>query len=177
MMNDIKKELKSIAKGILETPGYIESKGSMDIIENLYKKLVIYNFLDKKNKKNDQDVNELNGIEKNTKAEMTSEKIPEFIKKTPVKEKVTKSKKTINDLFSKDLNIDLNDRLAFIKNLFDSNEDDYQRVISQLKATQASYVIERGTCGRVARMRAAQRMNHREGPVASRCATAIRDWT
>ena len=93
MINDIKKELKSIAKGILETPGYIESKGSMDIIENLYRKLVIYNFLDKKNKKNDQDVNELNGIEKNTKAEMTSEKIPEFIKKTPVKEKVTKSKK------------------------------------------------------------------------------------
>ena len=78
----------------------------------------------------------LNGIEKNTKAEMTSEKIPEFIKKTPVREKVTKSKKTINDLFSKDLNIDLNDRLAFIKNLFDSNEDDYQRVISQLSTFQ-----------------------------------------
>ena len=136
MINDIKEELKSIAKGILETPGYIESKGSMDIIESLYRKLVIYNFLDKKNKKNAQDFKELNEIEKNTKEEMTSEKIPEFIKKTPVKEKVTKSKKTINDLFSKDLNIDLNDRLAFIKNLFDSNEDDYQRVISQLSTFQ-----------------------------------------
>ena len=54
MINDIKKELKSIAKGILETPGYIESKGSMEIIENLYRKSVIYNFLDKKNKKNNE---------------------------------------------------------------------------------------------------------------------------
>ena len=136
MINDIKKELKSIAKGILETPGYIESKGSMEIIENLYRKSVIYNFLHKKNKEKTKDVNELNGIEKNNSAEMTSEKIPEFIKKLPVEEKVPKSTKTINDLFSKDLNIELNDRLAFIKNLFDSNEDDYQRVISQLSTFQ-----------------------------------------
>jgi len=136
MINDIKKELKSIAKGILETPGYIESKGSMEIIENLYRKSVIYNFLDKKNKEKTKEVNELNGIEKNTSAEMTTEKTPEFIKKSPVEEKVLKSTKTINDLFSKDLNIELNDRLAFIKNLFDSNEDDYQRVISQLSTFQ-----------------------------------------
>ena len=136
MINDIKKELKSIAKSILETPGYIESKGSMNIIESLYKKSVIYNFLDEKNKKNVQDVKELNKIEKNTNLDMNFKKIPKFIKKTTIEEKVTKSKKTINDLFSKDLNIDLNDRLAFIKNLFDSNEDDYQRVISQLSTFQ-----------------------------------------
>tara|TARA_B100001057_G_scaffold206768_1_gene207541 strand:- start:678 stop:1205 length:528 start_codon:yes stop_codon:yes gene_type:complete len=136
MINDIKKELKSIAKGILETPGYIESKGSMNIIENLYRKSVIYNFLDEKNKKNVQDAKQLNGIEKNTSADMTSKKTLEFIKKTTIEEKVPKSKKTINDLFSKDLNIGLNDRLAFIKNLFDSNEDDYQRVISQLSTFQ-----------------------------------------
>ena len=91
MINDIKKELKSIAKSILETPGYIESKGSMNIIESLYKKSVIYNFLDEKNKKNVQDVKELNKIEKNTNLDMNFKKIPKFIKKTTIEEKVTKS--------------------------------------------------------------------------------------
>ena len=40
--------------------------------------------------------------------------------------------KNLNDHFSKGLQIDLNDRLAFIKHLFETNTLEYQRVISQI---------------------------------------------
>ena len=44
--------------------------------------------------------------------------------------------KSLNDKFSKGLHIDLNDRLAFIKHLFDQNTHDYQRAISQIATLQ-----------------------------------------
>ncbi len=45
----------------------------------------------------------------------------------------TKAKTTsLNDKLTKKINIGLNDRLAFVKHLFDNNMDDYNRVISQL---------------------------------------------
>ena len=40
--------------------------------------------------------------------------------------------KNLNDHFSKGLQIDLNDRLAFIKYLFETNIQQYQRVVSQI---------------------------------------------
>ncbi len=45
--------------------------------------------------------------------------------------------KSLNDKFSKGLQIDLNDRLAFIKHLFDQNTQDYQRAISQIVTLQS----------------------------------------
>ncbi len=42
------------------------------------------------------------------------------------------TQKRLNDKFSKGLQIDLNDRLAFIKHLFHQNTEDYQRAISQI---------------------------------------------
>lgn len=41
--------------------------------------------------------------------------------------------KNLNDVLGKGMQIGLNDRLAFVKNLFDGNAEDYQRVISQLQ--------------------------------------------
>jgi hypothetical protein len=41
-------------------------------------------------------------------------------------------KANINDLFSKTISIDKNDRLSFIKHLFDNNTASYERVISQV---------------------------------------------
>ncbi|MEM1338838.1 MAG: hypothetical protein AAGF96_13855 [Bacteroidota bacterium] len=41
-------------------------------------------------------------------------------------------KTSLNDTLIKKINIGLNDRLAFVKHLFDNNMDDYNRVISQL---------------------------------------------
>ena len=45
--------------------------------------------------------------------------------------------KSLNDKFSKGLKVDLNDRSAFIKHLFDQNTKDYQRAISQIATLQS----------------------------------------
>ncbi|MGB6269215.1 MAG: hypothetical protein WBF67_09420, partial [Olleya sp.] len=55
---------------------------------------------------------------------------------TPIFEPVIKSenneKKSLNDKLKLGLNIGLNDKLAFIKHLFDGKNEDYDRVLSQL---------------------------------------------
>ena len=57
------------------------------------------------------------------------------------KEKVSTQKEIIkerlNDKFSKGLQIDLNDRLAFIKHLFNKSPNEYQRAISQISTLQS----------------------------------------
>lgn len=40
--------------------------------------------------------------------------------------------KSLNDSFVKELQVGLNDKLAFVKHLFDENMNDYNRVLSQL---------------------------------------------
>ncbi|WP_291867803.1 hypothetical protein [Maribacter sp.] len=46
---------------------------------------------------------------------------------------VAKKKKSINDrLNTKEIKVDLNNRLAFVKNLFNGSTEDYNRVLSQL---------------------------------------------
>ncbi|WP_452225366.1 hypothetical protein [Lacinutrix chionoecetis] len=58
------------------------------------------------------------------------DKVPIFDKLSDVK---AAEKKSLNDkLKSSGLNIGLNDKLAFIKHLFDGKNEDYDRVISQL---------------------------------------------
>lgn len=60
--------------------------------------------------------------------------IPVFEKASDVK--VEDQKKSLNDkLKSGGLNIDLNDKLAFIKHLFNGKNEDYDRVISQLNTS------------------------------------------
>ena len=44
----------------------------------------------------------------------------------------TEKPKSLNDRLKKGIQIGLNDRLAFIKHLFEGNPNDYNRVISQL---------------------------------------------
>jgi len=41
-------------------------------------------------------------------------------------------KVSLNEKVSKGINIDLNDRIAFVKNLFGNSEEDYSRVLNQL---------------------------------------------
>lgn len=40
--------------------------------------------------------------------------------------------RSLNDKLQKDIKVGLNDRLAFVKHLFNGNSEDYQRVMSQL---------------------------------------------
>lgn len=46
------------------------------------------------------------------------------------------NQKRLNDEFSKGLQIDLNERQAFIKHLFDQSPNDYRRAISQITSLQ-----------------------------------------
>ena len=41
-------------------------------------------------------------------------------------------RKNINDIFAKTVSIDLNDRLSFIKHLFEEDVSAYERVLSQI---------------------------------------------
>jgi len=54
------------------------------------------------------------------------------------KEVATKTKvRSLNDKLQKDIKVGLNDRLAFVKHLFDGNSEDYQRVMSQLATIES----------------------------------------
>ena len=55
------------------------------------------------------------------------------------KEVITKAKpRSLNDkLKNKEIKIGLNDRLAFVKHLFDGNSEDYKRVLSQLSTIES----------------------------------------
>ena len=59
-----------------------------------------------------------------------------FERKEEVPSTEKEIQKSLNDKFSKGLQVDLNDRLAFIKYLFDQNANDYQRAISQIATLQ-----------------------------------------
>tara|TARA_Y100000389_G_C17359110_1_gene462719 strand:- start:70 stop:723 length:654 start_codon:yes stop_codon:yes gene_type:complete len=59
-----------------------------------------------------------------------------FERKEEVPSTEKETQKSLNDKFSKGLQVDLNDRLAFIKYLFDQNDNDYQRAISQIATLQ-----------------------------------------
>ena len=58
----------------------------------------------------------------------------EEISSTPqvTPEKTEPKTVTLNDKLAKEINIGLNDRIAFVKHLFGGNNEDYNRVISQL---------------------------------------------
>lgn len=63
--------------------------------------------------------------------ETVVEKVPEPI----IEQKVEKSEPKIvslNDKLSKGIDIDLNDRIAFVKHLFGNSNEDYNRVLNQL---------------------------------------------
>ena len=57
--------------------------------------------------------------------------------------------KSINDSLNNGLNIGLNDRLAFIKHLFNDSADDYARVLSQIGTMQSLEEIHEFISGQV----------------------------
>lgn len=56
----------------------------------------------------------------------------EILSPEPTPENLKPKSQSLNDRLTKNLSIGLNDRLAFVKHLFDGSTDDYNRVISQL---------------------------------------------
>ncbi len=56
----------------------------------------------------------------------------ELLSPEPTKENTVAKNQSLNDKLNKDLQIGLNDKLAFVKHLFNNNMEDYTRVLSQL---------------------------------------------
>ena len=158
MLNPIKKELERLAHEILaqkETPTATEL---LEKVQGLYKALVVLEHLQQQTPQLDEDqqrevipvTEKINALVTELPLEEESAAIedlfatvanPVFIKKevesqgqTPPDQPTdSTASKNLNDILGKGIQIGLNDRLAFINNLFDQSEEDYQRVISQVQ--------------------------------------------
>ena len=150
MIDEIKDELKVILKD-LETVN--ETSDINKIISNfqeLYKKMILFQF----NKEGQKVIGKEEQKEVNKAADITDELVteisyqentdnfedlfssvanPEFITKEENKNQISLESKKLNESLIKGINIGLNDKIAFTKNLFDGNEEDYSRVISQIQ--------------------------------------------
>jgi hypothetical protein len=66
-----------------------------------------------------------------------TELFPKSVEGTAASKTLTESRaKSLNDSVNKGLNIGLNDRLAFIKHLFEGQAEDYSRVLSQINSME-----------------------------------------
>ena len=153
MLNHTKKELQRLAHQILAQKYTWSTTEMIDQVQQIYKQLIILEHLENHpqgehlqeeispvmNTINEL-VTELPIEEENAAVEELFNEIvsPEFVKKETPSATSTLEKKeetlsrSLNDVLGKGIQIGLNDRLAFIKNLFDENQEDYQRVIAQL---------------------------------------------
>ena len=142
MLDKLEIELKKIAKKILSSSNSNNlDEISKDVLD-LYEKIILYKY----SKKNQSSV-------------LTQE---EFIKDKPIEEKThnnniiqegndykrdQETKKNLNDQFARELQIDLNDKNAFIKHLFDGNKIVYQQTIKEIESLnqfeQVKKVIEK----------------------------------
>ena len=158
MLNPIKKELERLAHEILAQKENATATDLLDKVQAIYKALVVleHQQLQKPQLEDDQQsevipvTEKINALVTELPLEEESVAIedlfasvanPVFIKKEvqsqenvsvdpPPESPVTKN---LNDILGKGIQIGLNDRLAFINNLFDQSEEDYQRVISQVQ--------------------------------------------
>lgn len=157
MPNKIQEELKKIAQEIIATERSVDFEKTYHQTLSLFEKLVVlkntqvvekdtwkdmesnYNqaidFIEVK--KEPVQVLDQNREEIPPLMETIKEIITEFpkvdLKQTETQElQKPPPIKNLNDHFSKGLQIDLNDRLAFIKHLFETNTLEYQRAISQI---------------------------------------------
>ena len=157
MPNKIQEELKKIAQEIIATEESVDFEKTYHQALCLFEKLVVlknneaaekdtckemesnYNqaidFIEVK--KEPEQVLDQNTEETLPLMETIKEIVTEFpkvdLKQTETQELQKHPPiKNLNDHFSKGLQIDLNDRLAFIKHLFETNIQEYQRVVSQI---------------------------------------------
>ena len=158
MLNPIKKELERLAHEILAQKENATATDLLEKVQAIYKALVVLEYQQLQTPQLEEDqqsevipvTEKINALVTELPLEEESAAIedlfasvanPVFIKKEvqrqenvpvdpPTESPVTKN---LNDILGKGIQIGLNDRLAFINNLFDQSEEDYQRVISQVQ--------------------------------------------
>ena len=158
MLNPIKKELERLAHEILAQKETATATELLEKVQGLYKALVVLEHLQQQTPQLDEDqqrevipvTEKINALVTELPLEEESAAIedlfatvanPVFIKKevesqgqTPPNQPSDSTvSKNLNDILGKGIQIGLNDRLAFINNLFDQSEEDYQRVILQVQ--------------------------------------------
>ena len=150
MINQIKEELGSILEDLENISDTSNIDQIMLKLQKVHKKLIIFQY-----KREDEnlivgsDKNELNSATENIDeiaAEINDESNlervddlfssvanPEFVIKENNSHETSNESKKLNESLIKGINIGLNDKIAFTKSLFDGNEEDYSRVVSQLQ--------------------------------------------
>lgn len=157
MLNPIKKELERLAHEILAQKDTANVTALLQQVQQLYKQLILLEHLEGQAKMQEEQPAEvpplmdtINELVTELPLEEESAAIddlfasvadPVFVKKeveiqqepiaTPSQE--AEAPRNLNDVLGKGIQIGLNDRLAFIKNLFDGSAEDFQRVISQVQ--------------------------------------------
>ena len=158
MNNPLKKEIERLAHRILAQEENWDTAQLLEQTELLFKQLIVPDHMEKQSTESQQSsevaplmetiselVTELPMEEESAAiSELFLEVAePEFVKKEQIQtnpeeeavdiEAAPAPPKNLNDVLGKGIQIGLNDRLAFIKNLFDENAEDYQRVLSQVQ--------------------------------------------
>ena len=156
MLDKLEIELKKIAKKILSSSNSINlDEISKDILD-LYEKIILYKY----SKKNQSSVLTPDEFIKDEEFKSSKKPPEEIIKLKPIEEQIhnniiqegndykrdQETKKNLNDQFARELQIDLNDKNAFIKHLFDGNKIVYQQTIKEIESLnqfeQVKKVIE-----------------------------------
>ena len=155
MLNPIKKELIRLAHEILGQNDSLNTQELLEKVQQLYKQLILIEHFEGQETSTDSSQAEvaplmetINEMVTEMPLEQESAAIedlfasvtnPVFIKKEEEKPASPKTipdnslPKNLNDFLGKGIQIGLNDRLAFIKNLFEGSAEDYQRVLSQVQ--------------------------------------------
>ena len=150
MINQIKDELKSILEDLESIDENSDLNQIVSKFQDFYKNLIVFQFKTENANiiggSNQNEVNTtmetINEIVTEIPDETTSESLedlfssvadPEFIMKEANINEISTESKKLNESLIKGINIGLNDKIAFTKNLFDGNEEDYSRVVSQLQ--------------------------------------------
>ena len=157
MLNPIKKELERLAHEILAQKDTANTTVLLQQVQQLYKQLILLEHLEGQANVQEAQPTEvppvmdtINELVTELPLEEESAAIddlfasvaePVFVKKeaeiqqetTPPPPQEMEAPRNLNDVLGKGIQIGLNDRLAFIKNLFDGSAEDFQRVISQVQ--------------------------------------------
>ncbi|MGB0949161.1 MAG: hypothetical protein ACPGU0_03525 [Marinirhabdus sp.] len=161
MKQQIRTEIQQLAKALKNTENNFEAAAVKKTVAKLMEKLTVLEYLEgqlsghkrkerpeavhrmpegalpqKKQPKNDletfaKEYTATPVFERKTTEEMPAPQKPQQAKATPVGKT-----KSLNDLARPSAQIGLNDKLAFIKHLFNGSTDDYKRVLSQIDAMQ-----------------------------------------
>ena len=150
MIDEIKDELKVILKDLEAVNETSDIDKIIFNFQELYKKMILFQFnkesenvigkaeqkkVNKAEEKIDEFVAEISYQENTDKFEdlFSSVANPEFITKEENKNQISLESKKLNESLIKGFNIGLNDKIAFTKSLFEGNEEDYSRVVSQIQ--------------------------------------------